>query len=70
MTNKKNNLNYNTKKIAIRCLTIPEKGYGNFSRCLNIAKSLREKNIQIYFLVDYNRFISKILQKNNFNFIS
>ncbi len=70
MTNKKNNLDYNTKKIAIRCLTISEKGYGNFSRCLNIAKSLREKNIQIYFLVDYNKSISKILQKNNFKFIS
>ena len=70
MTNKENNLDYNTKKIVIRCLTIPEKGYGNFSRCLNVAKSLREKNIQIYFLVDYNKSISKILKKNNFNFLS
>lgn len=70
MTNKINYLQNNNKKIAIRCLTIPEKGYGNFSRCLTIAKSLREKNVEIYFLVDYNKTISKTLQKNNFNFIA
>ena len=60
----------NSKKIAIRCLTVPEKGFGNFNRCLTIAKSLREKGVQIFFLVDYNKSISKILQQNNFNFVS
>lgn len=70
MTNKINNLDLNSKIIAIRCLTVPKKGFGNFNRCLNIATSLREKGIQIFFLVDYNKSISKILQKNNFEYIS
>ena len=49
---------------------MPEKGFGNFNRCLTIAKSLREKGVQIFFLDDYNKSISKILQQNNFNFVS
>ena len=70
LTKKTDNLELNSKQIAIRCLTVPQKGFGNFNRCLNIAKSLREKGIQIFFLVDYNKSISKILKKNNFDYVS
>jgi len=70
LTKKTDNLELNSKQIAIRCLTVPEKGFGNFNRCLNVAKSLREKGIQIFFLVDYNKSISKILKKNNFDYVS
>jgi len=57
------------KKIAIRCTTIPEKGYGNFSRCLYVAESLRKNNIKISFIIDYNKSIVNILKKRKFDFI-
>jgi len=57
------------KKIAIRCATIPEKGYGNFSRCLYVAESLRKNNIKISFIIDYNKSIVNILKKRKFDFI-
>ena len=57
------------KKITIRCATIPEKGYGNFSRCLYVAESLRKNNIKISFIIDYNKSIVNILKKRKFDFI-
>jgi len=56
-------------KIAIRCSTIPEKGYGNFSRCLYIAESLRKNKVKISFIIDYNRLIINTLKKRKFNFV-
>lgn len=58
------------KKITIRCLTNPSKGFGNFSRCLSIAKSLVQKNCIIYFVIDNNEFVINELKKHKFNFIS
>ena len=58
------------KKITIRCLTYASKGYGNFSRCLNIAESLSQRNCVISFVIDYNEFVINELKKRKFNFIS
>ncbi|MDC0155298.1 hypothetical protein OAI83_02985 [Nitrosopumilus sp.] len=58
------------KKITIRCLTYPSKGYGNFSRCLNIAESLSQHNCVVSFVIDYNKFVINELKKRKFNFIS
>lgn len=58
------------KKIIIRCLTVPSKGYGNFSRCLNLAQSLRKKNCKVFFVVDSNKIISNELKKRKFDYIS
>ena len=58
----------NSNKIAIRCLTAPQTGYGNFRRCLYLAETLRKKNIEIYFIIDYNTSILSILRKKKFPF--
>lgn len=60
----------NNKKIAIRCITLPSKGYGNFNRCLNLAKNLKKFQYEISFVIDTNKLISTILKKEKFNFIS
>ena len=57
-------------KITIRCLTNPSKGFGNFSRCLNIAKSLNQKNCLISFVIDENEFVINELKKHKFDFVS
>ena len=57
-------------KITIRCLTNPSKGFGNFSRCLNIAKSLNQKNCLISFVIDENKFVINELKKHKFDFVS
>lgn len=57
-------------KITIRCLTNPSKGFGNFSRCLNIAESLTQKNCVISFVIDDNEFVINELKKRKFNFVS
>lgn len=58
----------NMKKIIIRCLTVPSKGYGNFSRCINLAESLRKKNCHIFFVVDSNKSISDELKNRKFDY--
>jgi len=58
------------KKITIRCLTLPSKGYGNFSRCLTIAESLSQHNCVVSFVIDYNKFVINELKKRKFHFIS
>lgn len=58
------------KKIIIRCLTSPSKGYGNFSRCLHLADNLRKNNCNVLFVVDSNKIISNELKKKKFNYFS
>ena len=56
------------RKIAIRCLTRREKGYGNIKRCLTIADSLKKKKYKIIFIVDQNKEVIKELTKKKYNF--
>jgi len=58
------------KKIVIRCLTVPSKGYGNFNRCLNLAEYLRKKNCNIFFVVDSNKIVSNELKQRKFDYLS
>jgi UDP-2,4-diacetamido-2,4,6-trideoxy-beta-L-altropyranose hydrolase len=58
------------KKLSIRCLTSTSKGYGNFSRCLYLAESLRKKNCKVSFIIDYNESVIQKLKKQKFNYIS
>lgn len=58
-----------SKKIAIRCLTKPSKGFGHFSRCLNVANSLKRNKIQVSFIIDYNKYVITKLKKLKFSFI-
>lgn len=57
-----------SKKIAIRCSTLPKTGYGNFRRCLYVAESLRKHNVEVLFIIDFNKTIVSILQNKKFNF--
>ena len=56
------------KKILIRCLTIPEKGFGHLSRCLIIYKELKRKGFYVEFLIDDNSDAENILEKKNIVF--
>lgn len=54
-------------KILIRCITEKSKGYGNFSRALTLAESLK-KNNSITFLINPNKFLELVLKKKKINF--
>ena len=56
------------KNIAIRCITEKSKGYGNFSRALTLATSLKRKGHKITFLINSNEYLESILKKKKFNF--
>lgn len=58
------------KKIIIRCLTVPKKGYGNFNRCLNFAEYLRKKKYKLFFIVDSNKSVFNELEKRKFDYFS
>ena len=57
------------KKLCCHCLTEPKTGYGNFKRCLTIAKELRSNKISTIFIIDKNQQISNELKKNRFKYI-
>jgi UDP-2,4-diacetamido-2,4,6-trideoxy-beta-L-altropyranose hydrolase len=52
-----------TTKIAIRCNTDANKGYGNFTRCITLAKSLKKYSLSPIFLIDDNKIIKSELKK-------
>ncbi len=52
--------------IAIRCITKKSKGFGNFSRCLVLAKALRKHRYSITFLINKNKFIISKLRQEKF----
>jgi len=63
------NHNFNSSKtIAIRCLTLQEKGFGHFSRSLLIAEELKIKKFNIHFIIDSNPIIKKILRTKKIPF--
>ena len=55
------------KKIIIRCITEPEKGFGNLSRCITLANSLKKLKIRSHFVINYNKQAISNLQ-GNFSF--
>ena len=57
------------KRIAIRCLTKISKGYGNLSRCMIIAESLRKKGFNFLFIIDSNTLANQELKKRNFDYL-
>ena len=54
--------------IAIRCITEKSKGYGNFSRCLVLAKALRKHRYTITFLINKNKFVLSKLHQEKFTY--
>ena len=56
------------KKLCCRCLTESKTGYGNFNRCLIIAKSLKKNLIDIIFLIDNNPNIITKLKNEKFEY--
>ena len=63
------NIKHHNRKIVILCLTQPKKGYGNLSRCLYLAESLRKNKSKISFIIDYNKSVINELKKRKFDFI-
>jgi len=55
------------KTILIRCLTIPDKGFGHFNRCLSLGKMLRKKGNVVIFLINQNYKIQKLLVQERFD---
>jgi len=58
----------NNNPISIRCITDPKKGFGNFSRCLILAKELRKNDHPSIFIINKNKNVISILQKEGFQF--
>ena len=56
------------KNIAIRCITKSSKGYGNLTRALTLATSLKTQGYAITFLITSNMTVKSILKKKKFNF--
>jgi UDP-2,4-diacetamido-2,4,6-trideoxy-beta-L-altropyranose hydrolase len=56
----------NTKKIVIRCITEPSKGFGHLSRCLVLAKALRKNKNKIFFVINKNKKVLDLLNKEKF----
>ena len=54
------------QKIAIRCITEVSKGYGNLSRCLILADSLRKRGFNITFFINQNTFATNEIKKHRF----
>jgi UDP-2,4-diacetamido-2,4,6-trideoxy-beta-L-altropyranose hydrolase len=55
------------KKIVIRCITDETKGFGNFTRCYTLAKSLQKYGYKIIFIINNNKTVINKLQKRKFN---
>ena len=55
------------KSILIRCLTVPEKGFGHINRCITLAKMLRKKGNKIIFLINRNYKVQKLLSRARFD---
>jgi len=56
------------KKIVIRCITDKSKGFGNFTRSYTLAKSLRNLEYQIVFIINNNKTVIKKLQKSRIGY--
>ena len=56
------------QEIAIRCTASPNKGFGNFNRCLILGEELREKKYKILFIIDENPQIIRELIKRKFQY--
>ena len=58
-------------RLLIRCDANQRVGLGHFSRCLNIARSLKESNPNIYikFCGEFNKFSISLLSQNNISYI-
>jgi spore coat polysaccharide biosynthesis predicted glycosyltransferase SpsG len=56
------------QEIAIRCTVSPNKGFGNFNRCLILGEELREKKYKILFIIDENPQIIRELIKRKFQY--
>ncbi len=57
------------QKIAIRCITESDKGYGNLSRSVTLGESLRKKGYDILFIITKNSKASKELKKRKFSIL-
>ncbi|KAF6244002.1 UDP-2,4-diacetamido-2,4,6-trideoxy-beta-L-altropyranose hydrolase [Nitrosopumilus sp. b1] len=55
-------------QVCCRCLTENKTGYGNFNRCLTLAKQLKRKKIDIIFLIDKNKKIINKLKASSFSY--
>ena len=60
------------RKLAIRCDCNSHSGFGHFSRCLNLARSIRQTDpgCEINFIGDFNPFSIGLLAKYKLEFIS
>jgi spore coat polysaccharide biosynthesis predicted glycosyltransferase SpsG len=56
------------KNIAIRCITEKSKGYGNFTRALTLAISLKSHGHRVIFLINHNVSIESLLTKKKISF--
>jgi len=56
------------QKIAIRCITESNKGYGNLYRSMTLGESLRKKGCEILFIITKNSKASQELKKRKFSF--
>ena len=56
------------KNIAIRCITEKSKGYGNFTRSLTLATSLKSNGHNVTFLINQNISVESVLSKKKFAF--
>ncbi len=56
----------NDKKIVIRCIAEPNKGFGHLSRCLILARGLRKKKFKIFFAINKNKKVIDLLNKEKF----
>ena len=59
------------KSILIRCDANEANGYGHLSRCLNIARGIKENNqdYQVTFVGDYSPKAVFLMKKYYFNFL-
>ena len=47
--------------LCFRCITNPNKGFGNFSRALLLAEKMKERHFSIFFVIDKNINAQKLL---------
>jgi len=55
-------------KIAIRCITDKRKGYGNLTRCITLAESLKKFSIKPIFLIDNCNVTKFELRRRNLSY--
>ena len=53
----------------MRCITEKSKGFGNFSRCLTLAKGLQKKGYDVVFIINNNNTIKQKLFENKFSYV-